>query len=381
MQRTKKILIDARLLVRDRVSGIEEYTKQLIDHILLLDEENHYEFFYNGFRKVPFPQEWLKKKNTALLDWRIPNKLLDFSLKFFHFPTTSQISDAEIVFSPHFNLLWTDAGVKRIITFHDLSFLHYPEFYPPRKHFWHWQQSYLTQAANAQKIIAVSEFTRHDLITTLHLYPQKIEVIYSGIDPFYCKLSNETDFAIFRKKYNLHYPFLLFVGVIEPRKNIPGLITAFELLKKEKDNRQLKLIIVGEKGWLYKKIFERAHNSVFSKDIIFWGRANKIDLRYLYNLASVFVYPSFFEGFGFPPLEAQACGTAVVASNRSSLPEILDSSAILVDPNNIYELTQAIKFLLESEELRERYIKLGQENIKRFNWLETAKKIIKLFNE
>jgi glycosyltransferase involved in cell wall biosynthesis len=301
-------------------------------------------------------------------------------MKFFCFPTLSSISDAEIVFSPHFNLLRNGPRTKRIITFHDLSFLHYPEFYPIRKRFWHWQQSYKKQAQVASKIVAVSEFTRYDLIDTLCLEPQKIEVIHSGIDPFYRKLAEEdTALVSFKERHNLRDPFLLFVGVLEPRKNIPGLISAFDLLKQELAS-PLKLVIVGEKGWLYKKIFKRARASKFSGDIIFWGRASKPDLRCLYNLASVFVYPSFFEGFGFPPLEAQACDAPVVASNRSSLPEILGSSAILINPSDIYELAKAIEFLLDDSGLRKRYIELGRENIKRFNWTEAASKLIKIFN-
>ena len=197
--------------------------------------------------------------------------------------------------------------------------------------------------------------------------------------------------------------FILYFGTIEPRKNVLGIIKAFEEIKKGRSKRilevdwqgfegvvrdqkekisdfsDLKLVIAGTKGWLCKEVFEVAKKSEFKHDIIFTGFIDEEDKPYLYNLAEVFVYPSFFEGFGLPPLEAMACGVPTIVSNKSSLPEVVGSAAIMVDPQNVDELIFAIKEVLESRNLNEFLRKQGPERARQFNWDNTAKKFLELF--
>jgi len=375
-----RILVDIRLLSKGRISGIEEYTRSLIDHLLVIDSKNEYIFFYNGLRKINLPPSWLKYRNTSMINWRFPNKIFDLSLKFLNWPKLDKFIDFDLVFSPHFNLLRLSKNKKRIITFHDLSFIHFSEFYPWRKKYWHWTQDCKNQAKRATRLITVSEFTKQDLIEVFNLETDKIEVVYSGINPIYSKLpSDDKRLRLFQEKNNLYKPFLLFAGVIEPRKNIEAIIKAFDIIKGKPRFRDLKLIIVGERGWLYHKILKEINNSKVRDDIKEWGTASYNELCCLYNLASIFVYPSFFEGFGFPPLEAQACGVPVIASNRSSLPEILGDSALLVDPWRIDELVMALESLLEDNNLREEIKKRGYENIKRFSWEKTAHQVLEIF--
>ncbi|MDI6734100.1 MAG: glycosyltransferase family 1 protein [Patescibacteria group bacterium] len=375
-----KILIDVRLLNKGRTSGIEEYTRFLINQLLTIDQKNEYVFFNNGLRKTNPSVDWFKFKNPSFVNWRIPNKIFDLSLKFLKEPELDRFIDFDLVFSPHFNLLRLGKNKKRVVTFHDLSFIHFPEFYPWRKRYWHWTQDCKNQAKEATKLITVSEFTKTDLVEVFGIEPNKIEVIYSGINPIYSKLlGNDEGLKIFQKRNNLQRPFLLFVGVIEPRKNIDAIIRAFDIIKDKPKFHDLELIIVGEQGWLYKKIIEKINSSKARENIRMWGAASYDELRYLYNLATVFVYPSIFEGFGFPPLEAQTCGAPVVASNRSSLPEILGESALFVDPWRINEFVVAIESLLENRGLSEKLIKKGFENIKRFNWAKTAHRVLEIF--
>jgi len=375
-----KILIDTRLLSKGRISGIEEYARFVIQHLLDNDSKNTYQFFYSGIKRAQFPEEW-KKKNTTVLEWNIPNKLLELSMRIFGFPHIEEGLNSDIVFSPHFNFLPKCKKAKRIITFHDLSFVHFPEFYPLRKRFWHWQQAYASQARSADAIIAVSEFTRQDIIATLGVMPEKVHTVYSGINPYYKQLA-ETDKtrATFVAKQGLTKPFLLFVGTLEPRKNISGIIRAFDVVKEDVFNRELQLVIVGKKGWLCDTIFRDARNAKWAKDIIFWGEASYEDLRLLYNLTEAFVYPSFFEGFGFPPLEAQACGAPVITSNRSSLPEIVGDSALLVDPWKVEELACAMQLILKNDVVKTELKKKGLENSRRFNWDKATDELMRVIH-
>ncbi|MEK7574446.1 MAG: glycosyltransferase family 1 protein [Patescibacteria group bacterium] len=377
-----KILIDLRVLARPQFSGITEYAKFLISHLLSVDQKNEYLLFYNGYRKVPLPADWLNKPQVKVINSSIPNRFLSFSNKIFNLPKIDKKIKADVFFSPHFNILSLANPSKRVFTFHDLSFIHYPNFFSNRDKFWHWLQDYKRQVKTAGQLIAVSDFTRQDLIDNLSVNPEQITRIYSGINPFYREIAADNkDLKEFQKIRHLEKPFLFYLGVIEPRKNIPAIIRAFNILKNKKDFKNLQLVIAGPKGWLYDKVFQEAKNSKFREEIIFWGAATPSETLFLYNLAEVFVYPSFFEGFGFPPLEAQACGLPVVTSNRSSLPEVMGDSALMVDPWRIDDLAFALENILTSQHLRKRLKKTGFENLKRFDWNETARETIKVFSK
>lgn len=373
------IVIDARVLIRGRTTGVEEYARFLIQNILDRDTANHYEFFYSGFRKLPFPEAW-RRRNTSVRSIDIPNKILEASMRLFHVPRADR-ETTDIVYSPHFNILPAPLHAKRIVTFHDLSFVHFPEFYSLRKRFFHWQQAYRAHAARADALIAISEFTRRDLITTLGVSEERVHTIYPGINPFYeHRRPHDEDMVRVGRDPRLAQPFILFVGTVEPRKNISGIIKAFDIIKQNPRHRDLRLIIAGNNGWLYATILRDAAHAQWAKDILFWGAASHEELRVLFNRAEVFVYPSFFEGFGLPPLEAQVCGTPVIASNRSSLPEVLGESALLVDPWSHEELVHALHLVLTKEPLRKDLIARGYENSKRFSWERASTELLHLFH-
>jgi len=374
-----KIFFDARALTNKRTSGIDEYIRLLTEKLLDIDHKNKYEFFTNGFTKSYFPKAFEEKENVSRISWRIPNKILDSLSLVFHEPKINRITNADIIFSPHFNLLNVSKNSKRIITFHDLSFIHFPEFYPLRKRFWHFQQDLKRQIKEATRIIAVSDFTAQDLKNTFSVPEEKIQRIYSGINTFYKKLPKDETLK-FRESRRLKNPFLLFVGVLEPRKNIGSVIASFSALKEKYIFRDLKLVIAGKNGWLCDKIFKEASHSKSKNDIIFWGESSFEDLRFLYNTCEAFIYPSFFEGFGFPPLEAQACGAPVVISNRSSFPEIIGNSGFLVDPWRIDEQISALEELLTNNSLRSKFVERGFKNTERFSWETTAHEFLKTFN-
>ncbi len=369
-----RILADVRLLSRGGASGIEEYTRNLLQALFAADQENEYSLFYNGFRKEPLNLNVAPRpgSGTNIIDWRIPNKILDAGTRFFGWPTIDRLIKTDLVFSPHFNILKT-ANAPRVVTFHDLSFLHHPYFFSAKQKFWHWLQNIQKQASEAAKIIAVSEFTKSDLVNLLNIPAEKVEVIYSGV---------AEDFRVIEKKeLTGARPFFLSLGTLEPRKNVPAIIRAFNLLKQDALFADWQLVIAGKQGWIHRSIDREAEESPFRSDIVFTGMVKPKERVLLYNLAKVFVYPSFFEGFGFPPLEAQASGCPVVASDRTSLPEVLGKSALLIDPWRTEELAEAMREAALNHTTRERLIKTGFENASKFTWKKTAEETLKIFRD
>jgi glycosyltransferase involved in cell wall biosynthesis len=238
------------------------------------------------------------------------------------------------------------------------------------------------EAERADKIIAVSQSTKDDLITLYGIDSKKIKVIYSGVNEQFRqikKLKSTTPQLIrLKKRYNLPAKFILYFGTIEPRKNLIALIKAFELLRKK---YSIGLVLAGAKGWLYQDIFKAARESKYSRDIIFTGFIEERDKPYLYNLAEVFVYPSFFEGFGFPPLEAMACGVPTIVSVSSSLPEVIGQSALTVNPYHIDEITWAMEAILTNGDLRDWFVQKGLKQAKKFSWQKCAQETLRVLAE
>ncbi len=376
-----KILFDGRVFTKGEISGIPEYARLLFTHLLKIDLMNEYILFLNSFHKAIPPVDIRHYANVSLSNFHIPNRVLDFSFRFFHQPKIDFFSNTDIIFSPHFNILAKNKKVPRVITFHDLSFERFPDFYSSHEKLWHWRQNPKKQAEDAEEIIAISNSTKVDLVELYKIPPQKISVIYSGINPYYLIPVLPSQLYAFREERKLPKYFILSLSTLEPRKNIPGLIRAFHIIKEKRECKDFSLVIAGKEGWLCDEIYKEIKNSQWRDDIILWGPASYEEAKNLYHLASVFVCTSFFEGFGFPPLEAQACGTPVVSSNRGSLPEVLGQSALLYEPNNEEGIAFGIYSLLTNKELRENIVARGFENISRFEWEKTANETLKIFEK
>ena len=203
----------------------------------------------------------------------------------------------------------------------------------------------------AKVIIAVSKKVKQDIIKKFGVDERKIKVIYHGIDDCFCKVKNPDRLQEVRQKYRLLRPFILFVGNLEPKKNIPGLIQAYARLIKN-STLPHQLVIVGKKAWKYKKIFSLVRILKLEKQIVFTGYVPKDDLIAIYSLADQFVFPSFYEGFGLPPLEAMACGTPVITSNRGALPEVTGGHCQMVAPHDIDGLAKAMYELITNLDMR-----------------------------
>lgn len=237
----------------------------------------------------------------------------------------------------------------------------------------------------ADKIIAVSGSTKKDIVSVYGIDPQKISVIHSSVsDDFKVLSRNDGRLIEVKDKYGLPFKFILHLGTIEPRKNIIGIIRAFEALQREaidsgnEEIQKYSLVLAGESGWLGGEIFDEIEKSPFREKIILPGFIDDADKVHVYNLASLFVYPSFFEGFGFPPLEAMRCGVPVITSNNSSLPEICQDVAILIDPDKPDELSRAMKEILSDKDLYKHFAHKGIERACEFDWGKTARKTLEM---
>lgn len=381
--------IDLRAIGQGKYSGVEEYTLNLLGALFAIDPKNKYLLFSSGrkisSRYLEFSEKAKEKNhNINLCHLSVPNRILNASFKIFSWPKINDLMDRpDIVFEPNINL-FPSLGVKKIVTFHDLSFEKYSGFFSSKQVFWHNFVNPKKLAREADLIIAVSESTKNDLIEIYGISEEKIKVIYSGVNQemgIDNREPKEEDRV--RRKYDLPEKYILYLGTIEPRKNIIGIIKAFELFKRSHSASAIgyKLVIAGSKGWLYNNIFDTVRSSKYKNDIIFSGFIADKDKAYLYGLSSLFVYPSFYEGFGFPPLEAMVAGVPVITSDCSSFPEVVGDSAIMVNPYNSGQLAWAMGEILSNNGLKEKMIKKGRNCVKKFSWEKCARQTLEVFDE
>lgn len=378
-----KIGIDARTLMDERYSGVSEYALNLIKTILKLDRENEYRLFYNSAKDISSRIPKFTESNVGTTRYKYPNKFLNYFLfNLIDAPKIDKKLEADIFFMPHINFISLSGKARSFLTIHDLSFLRFPEYFSFRKNFWHRMINVKKLIKKTDFIIAVSENTKKDIIELCGVKPEKIKVIYSGIEDRFRVISDKEKLYEARKKYGLPEKFIFFLGTIEPRKNIEGLIKSYNHLRySRKDFAEYALVIAGGKGWKSEKIFKEWENSIYKKDIIFLDYVDRNDKACLYNLASLFVYPSFYEGFGFPPLEAMACGIPTICSFASSLPEIAGDASLMVDPFNICDIAKAMEMIIADKELKNDLIQRGLENVKKFNWDNAARGYLDYFIE
>ncbi len=376
--------VDIRVLARGTRSGIEEYAINILSRLPKIDKSINYKFFYNAFRKADLDFDWLRLANVELRSFNMPNRFFDISSYCFNFPPVDKLlGGVDVFFSPHIFLAALSGSCPSVATFHDLSFERYKEFYSTQKRYWHFSMNPKRQARRAQKIIAVSESTKKDLMEIYKIPADKIQVIYSGVDPVSAIQYPVSKAAEIRKKYYLPDKYILYLGTIEPRKNIVGLIKAFELFcaKYKIQNTKYKLVIAGAKGWLYRDVFRAYMNSSQKRNIVFAGFIENNDKGEVYKNSDLFVYPSFFEGFGFPPLEAMAAGVPAITSGSSSLSEAVGGGALAVDPYDTEELAWAMNELLANQRVRNKMIEKGKERVKKFSWEKCARETLEVFKE
>ena len=363
-------------------AGIGRYTRGLIRTLSRLDTKNLYTLFVaGGWGKGDGQGPW--PANFRIRTVPVSDRVLNILWQRIRVPVPIQVVTGKIdlFHSPDF-VLPPVRQTPAVLTVHDLSFLRTPE------HFLRGFRKYLEVAVSrgivrSSHILADSHSTRRDLIELMGVAPEKITVIYPGVEARFTEIRDSNFLASVAKRYKLPARFILGLGTLQPRKNFDGLIDAFEKLIGQESGSQdlsdLQLVICGSPGWMYEGTLEKAKRCGLAGRIHFPGFVRDEDLPALYSLAAVFAFPSWYEGFGLPVLEAQACGTPVVAANNSSLPEVAGDAGLLVDANDSEALAQAIFALLSDEQLRGTLISAGKSQARRFTWKHAAESLLNTY--
>jgi glycosyltransferase involved in cell wall biosynthesis len=382
-----KIAIEGFYLMMPR-TGMGNYLYSLVCEMMKIAPENRYYLYdmplgdtfyrmvelktdlsnideFTNLSKIPFPFLTLTRMVHLFLSrMRGDNKI--------------RIEEVDILWGPAFRGISRES-FKTVITIHDMAHEYYPE-YVPATALRYLKRGLPETAKRVDIILAVSGNTKEDIVRFLDVPEEKVKVIYLGISRGFHPVSDTGMLDSVRKRYNLPERFILYVGAIQPRKNITGLIKAYHrLCTKEKLDHLL--VIGGPLGWKSRDMFRLIKECGISKRIIFTGYIEEADLPAIYSLADVFVFPSFYEGFGLPVVEAMACGVPVVTSNVSSLPEVTGDAAFLVNPYSTDDLAQGIRQVFSDNDLRQNLIKKGLERVKLFTWERCAREILKVFEE
>ena len=268
-------------------------------------------------------------------------------------------------------------GAPLVLTLHDISYERYPRFFTPDIVTKLRVRVPLT-VRRAAAVLTDSDFSKNDIVRRYGVPPEKVVVAYLAANPMYRPLRDAGRLAAVRERYGTGDAFILCVGDLQPRKNLKTLIDAYVRLRRADATRH-RLVLVGRQAWLYDDIFAAARDSGYADDLVFTGLVSDDDLLGLYNAADLFVYPSLFEGFGLPPLEAMACGTPVVTSNTSSLPEVVDNAALTVDPLDSEALAHSVARVLSTPELRSRLSAEGPRRAACFSWENTARTTVGVY--
>jgi len=274
------------------------------------------------------------------------------------------------------HLLAHFSQARTVYTLHDLIFLRYPEYHLPYNR-WYLTLSMPRYLRAADMIITPSEWTKQDALHYYGLPESKIKVIYVAPAPSFQPVSDPTRLAQIRQKYRLPAQFILHVATIEPRKNLSRLLDAFQPLLA--DWPDLKLVLVGKKGWLYESFFQKLQAMGLQECVIFPGYVDEADLPGFYQLAELFVFPSLYEGFGLGPLEAMACGAPVISSNSSSLPEVVGEAGLLLDPADTPAWSQTLRRVLTDSELRQELRQRGLSQAQKFSWQKAAAELTEVY--
>jgi glycosyltransferase involved in cell wall biosynthesis len=291
------------------------------------------------------------------------------------FPRLARNSHLDLLHSLHYTRPLS-LPCRSVVTFHDLTFFLYPHLHTRSKRVF-FPLAIRFSARQADALIAVSESTRRDAIRLLGVPQQKVHTTQLGVDSAFRPVQDEGLRAGVRQKYRLPERFILYVGLVEPRKNLPLLIQAYQSLVELGSSHPL--VVVGRFGWMHQQVLQEITTLGLKDKILFTGYVPQLDLPIVYNLASLFVYPTLYEGFGLPALEALACGTPVITSDIASLPEIVGDAGLLVPAGDKQALTQAMRAVLTDQALQNRLAVKGPERAAQFTWERTARLTLQVY--
>lgn len=361
--------------------GIGRYTRELVRALVEVDGERTYHLFHaKPPKRLPVANPLPKGDNVVCHGAPLTDRWLYRLWYRLRLPLHVQLltGKLDLFHSPDFVLPPVGGDIPTLLTVHDLSFVHYPEAFTPAL------TNYLNTVVpwsigRATHIVADSQATKEDLINIWKVDPARITVIYSGVGSGFKPVTAGRQISQVREKYNLgQTPYLLSVGTLQPRKNYQMLIQAFAPVAGHYPH---SLVIAGGKGWLFDQILAEATSLGIEDRVRFVGFVDDDDLPALYSEATLFVFPSMYEGFGLPLLEAMACGVPVLSANASCLPEVAGEAALLLPPHSTKKWTSSMMALLDDPSRRTRMVANGFRQARRFTWHKAARQLLLLYEQ
>ena len=361
--------VDASRATSVQRTGTEFYSARLIEALVALDTDHHYRLYLNGAPKKPgfFRNNRLyDSPHVELRTIRLPRLWTHIRLAL-----EVAIRPPDVLFVPsHVVPLWT--RVRAAVTVHDLGYLFFPNAHPARqRRYLDWSTRHSARAARV--VIADSEATKADLVAHYCISPEKIVVAHPGFDSDLARVTDPSTIATVKRRYGVQGDYFVHIGTLQPRKNLARLIQAFSKLPVADS---VQLVLAGKTGWLYDELFRMVRCLGLEGRVLFPGYIAQEDKAALLSGAVAYVFPSLYEGFGFPVLEAQACDTPLICANGSSLPEVAGDGALLIDPLVKDDLVQAMARLMADACLRAELVARGRRNRKRFSWRTCAETVL-----
>jgi glycosyltransferase involved in cell wall biosynthesis len=367
-----RIAIDAHS-VGTALGGNESYATNLIEALAEIDQQNDYTIFVTK-------REAVERFKSRWPNFRVRSTLPHTPLIRIPITLTSELRRNPV---DVMHVQFTGpplAPCPVVVSIHDLSFEHLPQTFKRRSR----MQLRLTvrrTARNAAQVLTLSDYVRRDLMSTYGIDGEKITVAPAAAAAGFAPV-DEAELQRVRQKYAIHGDYILSVGAIQPRKNLPRLLDAYAVLRRLHPEVKLpKLILVGRCAWLYRETLKRIEQLGLSESVVLTGYVPQADLPALYSGTVCFVYPSYFEGFGLPPLEAMQCGAPVVVGNKTSLPEVVGDAAVLVDPFEVNEIADGMHRIITNADLRGSLRMKGLQRAKHFDWRESARRTLAVYEK
>jgi glycosyltransferase involved in cell wall biosynthesis len=365
-----RIAIDARKL---HDFGIGTYVQNLLRQLARLDADSEYVLFCRKEDRDAL--DALGANFRTIVDSTSPYSVREQ----FSIPARLTSERVDVYHSPHY-VLPPLVRCKSVVTIHDCIHLMFPQYLPNRFAYAYAKTFMWWAAHRSARVLTVSEASKRDILHYFNIPDEKVTVIHNGLDERYRVPPPDAEIYRVRERFQLDEKFVLYAGNVKPHKNVERLIEAFHILHTS-GFAHLKLLIIGNDISKYATLRRAIHTHDLHKYVRFLGFVPDETLAALYRLAAVFVFPSLYEGFGFPPLEAMAAGTPVVASNISSLPEVLGDAAMLVDPYDANALADSIRRVLVDDELRRELSVKGLKKVQEYSWEEAARRVRRIYDE
>lgn len=366
-----RVAIDIRKL---HDFGIGTYIRNLLRHLARLDRDTEFVLFCR-------PEDYANVRELGSNFRGVPERSAPYSLREqLSLPWLARREKADVYHAPHYVLPALTPG-RSVVTIHDCIHLMFPEYLPYHRLGTICARAMMYSATHrADRILTVSESSKRDILRFFQVRPEKIAVIYNATDEHFRIPPTEDAVARVRERYQLQDPFVLYVGNVKPHKNVERLIEAFALVRRRRMDG-LKLVIIGDEISKFQTLRRAVLKHKLHKHVRFLGFVPDGTLSVLYRLASVFVFPSLYEGFGLPPLEAMACGAPVITSNVSSLPEVMGGAALLVDPYSAESIAEAIGRVLSDPVLAAELRAKGLARAQDFSWEQSAARTLEIYRE